>query len=222
MRYCLWMPDGPDPADLAASPELRRRLDNVTRARAASTEDSTVALAATPYRFKHVAQPTTRYIVIPRTVTERRTYMALGYLEPDHIVSNGSFWAEDPDGVIFAVASSATFIAWQKAIGGRIKSDPRFANTLVWNNFPLPELTTALRKAVIDAGQGVLAARAADTGHTLAQEYDPRGMTPALVTAHRALDKAVDKAFGLSRGRIDDHKRLQTLFAHYRNLTTVP
>lgn len=222
IRYCLWMPDGPDPADLAASPELRRRLDNVTRVREASTEDSTVALAATPYRFKHVAQPTTRYIVIPRTVSERRTYMALGYLKPDDIVSNGSFWAEDPDGLVFAVASSAMFIAWQKAIGGRIKSDPRFANTLVWNNFPLPDLTAAQRKVIIDAGQAVLAARAADTGYTLAQEYDPRGMTLALVTAHRALDKAVDKAFGLSRGRTDDHKRLQTLFAHYRNLTTAP
>lgn len=221
-RYCLWMPEGPDPADLVASPELRRRLDNVTRARVASTEDSTVALAATPYRFKHVAQPSSRYIVIPRTVTERRTYMVLGYLTADHIVSNGSFWAEDPHGLIFAVASSAMFIAWQKAIGGRIKSDPRFANTLVWNNFPLPDLSAGQRKAVIDAGQAVLAARAADTGHTLAQEYDPRGMTPALVAAHRALDKSVDTAFGLVRGRIDDHKRLQVLFAHYRDLSTSP
>lgn len=114
------------------------------------------------------------------------------------------------------------FIAWQKAIGGRIKSDPHFANTLVWKNFPLPDLIMAQRKAVIDAGQVVLAARAADTGHTLAQEYDPRGMSLALVAAHHALDKAVDKAFGLSRGRIDDHKRLQALFAHYRDLTTGP
>lgn len=222
LRYCLWMPDGPDPSDLAASPELRRRLDNVRRARESSTEDSTVALAATPYRFKHVAQPTTRYIVIPRTVSQRRMYMALGYLDPDHIVSNGSFWAEDPDGLVFAVASSAMFMAWQKAIGGRIKSDPRFANTLVWNNFPLPDLTAPQRKAIIDAGQAVLARRAADTGHTLAQEYDPRGMTVVLVTAHRALDKAVDKAFGLGHGRIDDHKRLQVLFAHYRHLTATP
>lgn len=220
IRYCLWMPDGPDPADLAASPELRRRLDNVARVREASTEDSTVALAATPYRFKHVAQPTTRYIIIPRTVSERRTYMALGYLEPDHIVSNGSFWAEDPHGLIFAVASSAMFIAWQKAIGGRIKSDPRFANTLVWNNFPLPDLSSAQRKAIIDAGQAVLAARAADTGRSLAQEYDPRGMTPGLVAAHRALDKAVDNAFGLRRGLPNHHRRLQTLFAHYRDITT--
>lgn len=219
VRYCLWMPDGPEPADLAASPELRRRLDNVRRVREASTEDSTAALAATPYLFKHIAQPTTRYIVIPRTVSERRTYMALGYLEPDHIISNGSFWAEDPDGLVFAVASSAMFIAWQKAIGGRIKSDPRFANTLVWNNFPLPDLGNTKRKDIINAGKAVLDARATDTGRTLAQEYDPRGMSARLNAAHRSLDQTVDKAFGLTRGRTDDHKRLQTLFAYYRDLT---
>lgn len=220
IRYCLWMPDGPDPADLAASPELRRRLDNVRQAREASTENSTVALARTPYRFKHIAQPDTRYVVIPRTVSVRRPYLALGHLEPDNIVSNGSFWAADPDGLVFAVASSAMFMAWQKAVGGRIKSDPRFANTLVWNTFPLPQLTAAHRRAIINAGQAVRNARAADTGRTLAQEYDPRGMTPALAQAHTALDKTVDKAFGLSRGRIDDHKRHQALFEHYTKLTT--
>ena len=178
IRYCLWMPEGPQAGDLAASPELRRRLENVRRVRQASTEESTRDLAATPYRFKHIAQPEVRYICIPRTVSERRAYLALGYLEPDHIVSNGSFWAEDPDGLIFAVASSAMFMAWQKAVGGRIKSDPRFANTLVWNNFPLPDLAAARRSEVVNAGQAILAARAVDKGRTLAQEYDPLGMTP--------------------------------------------
>lgn len=217
MRYCLWMPDGPDPADLAASAELRRRLDNVTRVREASTEDSTVALARTPYRFKHIAQPDTRYVVIPRTVSVRRPYFALGYLTPDHIVSNGSFWAQDPDGLVFAVASSAMFMAWQKAIGGRIRSDPRFANTLVWNTFPLPQLTATQRSDIITAGKKVLDARAID-GRTLAQEYDPRGMTPNLASAHQNLDKAVDRAFGLARGRVDQHRRHQTLFSGYLKL----
>ena len=45
-------------------------------------------------------------------------------------------------------------------------------------------------------------------------------MTPALVNAHRALDKAVDKAFGVGRGRVDDFKRQQTLFTRYVDLTT--
>lgn len=219
IRYCLWMPHGVDAADLAASPELRTRLVNVQRVREASTEPSTVALARTPYMFKHVAQPDTRYIVIPRTVSARRPYMALGYLNPDHIVSNGSYWAPDPEGLVFAVASSAMFMAWQKAVGGRIKSDPRFANTLVWNTFPLPNIIPTQRQAIIDAGQAVLAARAADGGRTLAEEYNPLGMTAALAAAHTALDKAVDKAFGLGRGRIDDYKRNQVLFAHYLDAT---
>lgn len=219
IRYCLWMPNGPDPEDLRASPELRQRLDNVRRVREASTEPSTVELARTPYRFKHIAQPTTRYICIPRTVSLRRPYLALGYLEPDTIVSNGSFWAEDSDGLIFAIGSSAMFMTWQLAIGGRLKSDPRFANTLVWNNFPLPDLTDAERQKIVRAGHDVLAAREENPGRTLAQHYDPLGMSAPLAEAHHSLDRVVDKAFGTGRGRVNETKRQQTLFQRYRDLT---
>ena len=51
------------------------------------------------------------------------------------------------------------FITWQRAVGGRLKSDLNFANTLTWNTFPVPELDDKTRQRVIDAGKKVLAAR---------------------------------------------------------------
>ena len=47
------------------------------------------------------------------------------------------------------------FITWQKMIGGRLKSDLRFASTLTWNTFPVPELDEKTRERIIKAGQKV-------------------------------------------------------------------
>ncbi|WP_370513876.1 type IIL restriction-modification enzyme MmeI [Corynebacterium sp. zg331] len=60
------------------------------------------------------------------------------------VVSDVVFHIEDRDGLQFALASSSMFIAWQKTVGGRLKSDIRFANPLTWNTFPVPELNKRL------------------------------------------------------------------------------
>jgi len=77
------------------------------------------------------------------------------------IAGNKIYKCEDPDGYAFAVASSSMFIAWQKGIGGRLKSDPNFSNTLVWNNLPLPPVDDAQRhfnEDVVDVNRGLAAA----------------------------------------------------------------
>ena len=51
------------------------------------------------------------------------------------------------------------FITWQKTVGGRIKNDPAFSNTLTWNSFPLPDLREKEQQLVIEAGMGVVEAR---------------------------------------------------------------
>jgi hypothetical protein len=49
--------------------------------------------------------------------------------------------------------------------------------------------------AIEGAAQGVLDARAAFRGSSLADLYDPLSMPPALVKAHQKLDAAVDAAY---------------------------
>src|SRR5699024_705720 len=61
----------------------------------------------------------------------------------------------------FALISSSMFITRQKMIERRLESRLRFANTLTWNTFTVPELDEKTRKRIIKAGQKVLAARTA-------------------------------------------------------------
>lgn len=126
---------------------------------------------------------------------------------------------DDPDGFAFAVMSSSMFITWQKSVGGRWKSDPSFSNTLVWNTLPLPKATTAVRQAVIAAGQKILDARALHPGRSLENLYNPLAMDALLVSAHNALDRVVDKAFGARSALETEADRQRVLFQRYEEMT---
>ncbi len=214
-RWCLWLVDL-DPSDIARSPILRQRLDAVRRFRAASKAPSTRQMSETPHLFGQRSQPDTPYVCVPRHVSETRRFFPAALFGPDVICGDANFKADDPDGVAFAAISSSAFIAWQRAVGGRIKSDLRFSNTLTWNTFPLPALNHEQRAAIIAGGHAVLDARALRPQRSLADHYNPLAMAPELLRAHRELDAAVDTAFGL-RGAVTEIHRLRALFASYSN-----
>src|SRR5699024_3248416 len=129
------------------------------------------------------------------------------------------FQVEDPEVLQFGLISSSMFITWQRTAGGRIKSDLRFANTLTWNTFPVPELTDGGRDDIIDGGQAVLEARAKFPNRSLADHYQPLAMDPDLLKAHDKLDRAVDKAFGAPRKLNNEKQRQELLFQNYVRLT---
>lgn len=111
------------------------------------------------------------------------------------------------------------FMAWQRATGGRIKSDLRFSATVVWNNLPLPEVSESVREKIIAAGNGVLDARSLHPGRSLADHYNPLAMAPTLLKAHNALDRVVDKAFGARKSLHTEEERQEVLFKRYAELT---
>lgn len=90
---------------------------------------------------------------------------------------------------------------------------------MTWNTFPVPELGNTVRSAIITQGQKVLAARAKHPGRSLANAYNPLAMDPALVKAHDALDREIDRAFGSPRKLSNERQRLELLFARYAALT---
>lgn len=75
------------------------------------------------------------------------------------------------------------------------------------------------RKAVEGTAQAVLDARAKFHGSTPADLYDPNTMPPALLAAHKALDRAVDACYG-RRKFATEMERVQYLFEMYQRLAT--
>lgn len=219
VRWCLWMVNL-DPADLNRSALLKQRVQAVRDYRSESRRTATQKLADTPHLFGERRQPDTDYLAIPAHVSENRRYFLAQRFGPDVICGNANFQVEDPDGLQFSLITSSMFITWQRAVGGRIKSDLRFANTLTWNTFPAPHFTDKQRDAIIAGGQKVLEARALHPERSLADHYNPLAMSPKLLGAHRALDKAVDTTFGAARALKNEKDRLEILFTHYAKMTS--
>lgn len=217
-RYCLWLVDL-DPRDLHRSKLLRSRVEGVRDFRLESKAASTRKAADTPHLFRQIAQPSTSYLCIPRHVSENRPYFLSDRFSADVICSDANFLAADADGFVFAVISSAMFIAWQRAVGGRIKSDLRFNKLLTWNTFPLPPTNEKIRTRIISAGEGVLSARRRQSDRSLADLYDPTTMSAELREAHRILDTHIDELFGVETAGPTELERQDLLFERYRELT---
>ncbi|MGV2953360.1 class I SAM-dependent DNA methyltransferase [Glutamicibacter sp. AGC46] len=215
-RWCLWL-EGMEPRDLERSPILKKRVAAVRDFRQASKAASTREY---PYHhlFRQLAKQDTSYVCVPRHVSETRSYFTVARYSEDVIAGDANFTIQDPDGLQFAVMSSGMFIAWQKAIGGRIKSDLRFASTLTWYTFPFPALNDKQREEIIAAGQQVLEARALHSERSLAEHYNPLAMSPELLEAHTALDDVVDRAFGATNTLDSDEDRQRALFAAYERM----
>ena len=218
-RWCLWM-KGIEPSEIRKSAFLKNRVDAVREMREQSSAASTRAMAETSWLFGQDGQPEAQYLCIPRVFSGRRTYATCGLLPADVISADSCCTCVDPTGINFSVIESRMFMAWQKAIGGRLKSDCRFSNTVVWNNLPLPELGEDTKKAIIEAGSDILSVRASHAGQSLADLYDPDYMPLDLRKAHERLDRLVDVAFGASGWlKDDDDARLQVLFDSYARMT---
>ncbi|MDK4328816.1 N-6 DNA methylase [Corynebacterium pseudodiphtheriticum] len=221
-RWCLWMAEGFDPADVNRSSILKTRIQACKEYREnAPTGGDAYKYKDTPHLMRpNKNRPTKPYVGIPRVVSENRKYYTVQHLSPEVIAGDKVYTATDPEGLLFALISSSMFISWQRTVGGRLKSDLNFAGTLTWNTFPVPELDSTSKKQIITAGKKVLEARELHPERSLADHYNPLAMDPALLKAHDALDKEVDKAFGAPRKLTNERQRQELLFENYSKLTS--
>jgi len=219
-RFCFWLLNA-DPADLRNSRELQARLAAIHEFRASSTKKKTREMAALPGLFAEVRRPVSDFIFIPRHASASRRIIPMGFVsaERDAVVHDSGAYIENADLTHFGLLQSEMFGAWQRAIGGRIKSDYRFNNRLVYNTFPFPTLTKSQRAAIATAAQLVLDARAAHPNASLADLYSPLGGSTDLFNAHRQLDRKVDSAFG-RRKPPSEAERLEILFSCYAELAS--
>lgn len=223
-RWCLWL-IGITDNEVFQSPLLLKRLESVSEMRLKSPKRATQKLAESPHLFGEIHQPLENYVGIPRVVSERRPWFTARHLHSDVIAGDANFMAVDPDGFLFAIISSSMFITWQKAMGGSLESRLRFANTIVWNNLPLPPVSEDLRARIIAAGKKILAAREAIEERAgervgLDKMYASLDdMDPALRKAHEELDLVVDVAFGASRPCTSNDQRISILIDCYLELT---
>ena len=194
-RYCLWLV-GANPSEIQKLPLIKERIKKVRDFRLNSTKAATRKFAETPMVFMENRQPATNYILLPRHTSQNRKYIPMDFLPPNVICGDANIAMPTATLYHFGVLESNVHMAWMRAICGRIKSDYRYSNDIVYNNFPWPTPTDAQRDKIEKTAQGILDARAKYPDSSLADLYDEVLMPPELRKAHQANDKAVMEAYG--------------------------
>lgn len=223
-RWCLWL-EGVSEEEIRNSNFLFQQILKVREFRLGSKKLATRKKAESPHLFDERRQPKTDYLAVPVVVSENRPYFTAALLSSDVIAGNKLFTASDPDGFLFSIISSSMFIAWQRAVGGRLESRLSFSNTIVWNTLPLPPVSEDLRASIIAAGKKILAAREAieeRAGERIGLDKmyaSLEDMDPALRKAHEELDSVVDVAFGAARPCTSNDQRISILIGRYLELT---
>ena len=216
-RYCLWLGDC-SPAEIKKMPECYKRVKAVREFRLASKSIPTQKIADSPTRFHVENFPESNFIVIPEVSSEKRRYVPIGFLTPDIFCSNLVKLLPNASLYHFGVLTSNVHNAWMRAVCGRLKSDYRYSNTIVYNNFPWCTPTDAQKAAIEQTAQGILDVRSRFPDSSLADLYDEAAMPPALRKAHRANDKAVLAAYNLPAD-ITESACVAELFERYRKMT---
>ena len=157
-------------------------------------------------------------MVIPKVSSERREYIPIGWLEPPTIASDLVFVLPDATKLQFALLSSAMHMAWMRQIGGRLESRYRYSIGLVYNTFPLADVSEAAAKRIEKLVDNLLVARSNHADSNLSDLYDGDLMPPDLRKAHSALDAAVDRLYKRS-GFQSERDRVEHLLGLYEKMT---
>ena len=217
-RWCLWL-DGATPTEINSMPLLKQRILETKKFRLASEKAATRKFADFPTRFMEIRQPKTTYILVPRHSSENRRYIPFGFLSSDVICGDANAMIPDANLYQFAIVISNVHMAWVRAVCGRIKSDYRYSNDVVYNNFPWPNPTDEQKLKIEETAQAILDARALYPDASLADLYDETAMPPELRKAHQNNDRAVMKAYGFPIKCMTESKCVAELMKRYQELT---
>jgi hypothetical protein len=194
-RYCLWL-QNVEPSELKKSSILMEKVKKCKAFRESSKTLSVSSKSSTPYLFGDIRQPKSRYILFPRVSSCKRKYLPIDYIDSDVILADSAYGLPNATLFMFGVLQSAMHNCWIRTIAGRLKSDYRYSNNLVYNNFPWPEKPNEKQiKSIEIAAQNVLDARLQFPKSSLAELYNPDTFQLPLLKAHNELDKAVDLAY---------------------------
>ena len=217
-RYCLWL-QGMSPKDINAMPLVRERIAKTREFRLSSSKAATRKFADMPTRFMEMRQPGSDYIIVPRVSSETRRYIPMGYMDKDVICSDSNILIPEITLYHFGVLESNVHMAWMRVVCGRLKSDYRYSNTIVYNNFPWPNPTDEQKTKIEQTAQAILDARALYPDSSLADLYDELTMPVELRKAHQDNDRAVMQAYGFDVKTMTESQCVAELFKLYQELT---
>ncbi len=218
-RWILFLKNA-NPAELNKMPLVLERIKNVKEFRLKSTKEATRRKAKTPTLLDEERIPNSDFLVMPVVSSENRDFIPIAYKNPPDICYASAFFIENADLYLFGILNSTMHNSWMRVVCGRLKSDYRYSNTIVYNNFPFPNPTEEQKSKIEKTAQAILDARAKYPDCSLADLYDELTMPPELRKAHQENDKAVMQAYGFAKD-MTETEIVAELFKMYEKLVKI-
>lgn len=216
-EYCLYLVKCP-PNLINKNSILKDRVRKVKEYRENSSAETTRRLADEPALFFQKQVPVSKNIVVPVVSSERRKYIPMDFMSPKVVYTNALFFVDNANIYEFGVLMSNVHMGWMRVFAGRLKTDYRYSNTLVYNTFPWPNPTEEQRKKIEKSAQMILNARALYPDSSLADLYDDVTMPKELRKAHILNDKVVMEAYGFDWRYMTESECVAELMKMYEKL----
>ena len=231
-RYVMWFNEN-NIKEHKDVPFVKVRLEIVRNARINSKAESTKKYAQWPYLFVQRGDYNKAIedfkgnpdemlnIIIPRHSSENRLYIPMGILCEGEIIADSAQVIYDIPLYLLGLLQSRMHMVWLRNIGGKLKTDYRYSNTLVYNTFPIPDLSDEDKLEIEDRISYILDVRDEEL-LSLAELYgsplatkNPKPMNERLLNAHKALDRYIDKLYS-KKEFSNDEERLSVLLKMYQ------
>ena len=195
IQYCLWL-DGISPEVYSHNSFIMERIKKVRDYRNSSNRAATKKMALYPTLFAEIRQPKDNYIMMPVVSSEKRRYIPIAFLTPEIVNSYASISIPGANLFHFSILNSSVHNIWMRFVCGRLKSDYRYATSLVYNTFPWPSIKKEDLPYFYECAEEIIKARELYPEATLADLYDDLLMPIELRKAHQHNDKLVLKTYG--------------------------
>jgi hypothetical protein len=215
-RWCLWLLDVTK-EDIESMPLIKKRIDKLRQVRLSSSRPQ---LAKVPHLFAQITCNPKKYkttLILPGVSSERRRYLPIRFSRENEVIANSCLAITDAENYHFAILISRMHTTWLRAVGGKMKTDYRYSKDIVYNNFPLRNLSEKEKTDLANSARNILFARENHSEKTLAEMYDPEKMPADLREAHHQNDILVDKLYR-QKPYTSDEERLTDLFKLYEEM----
>jgi hypothetical protein len=209
--------DDEDYEEARKNPIIDYKLNAVQAYRASRSRKKTKEMAKYPWRFGENRRRKQEAVVIPKTSSENRKYVPMSYYSEDYVISDAAFTIYDAPIWLLGLLESRMHMVWLRSIGGKLKTDYRYSAGLVYNTFPIRNLSTQRKNEMARVMMEILDLREYEGG-SLATLYNKDTMPESLRKKHEELDGIVDRAYQ-QRPFESDEERLAVLLKLYQEMT---
>lgn len=222
-RYVIWLSEL-EVNEFINNPIISKRFEHIRLFRL-KKKGNTLKKADKPWEFVSSGKrkaalkrnKNMKQILVPRVSSENRYYVPMGYVDTDTVISDSAMAIYDAPLWLLGVLQSRMHMVWLRAIGGKLKNDYRYSSGLVYNTFPIQNLSTQRKNEIKRVMLDILDIREYEGG-SLAKLYNKDTMPAILKQKHSELDGIVDRAYQ-QNSFSSDEERLTVLLRLYKEIT---